>query len=70
MSIVRKYLYAFVSAFLAFMGIFLYAKGRSDQKNANMRDDLDAMREAKDVRETVHKDPDLKSRANQWVKRD
>jgi hypothetical protein len=70
MTFIKKYAYAFASALLAFMGIFIYAKGRSDQESEQVRNNLDAVREAKSVRDEVQKDPDLKNRAKKWVKQD
>jgi hypothetical protein len=67
---IRNYLYAFVAAVLAFGGIFLYGKGRNDQKDKLSRDNLDAMRQAKDVRDEIHDDPYFVDRARQWVKED
>lgn len=67
---IKRYLYAFVAAGLAFAGIFLYGKGRRDQQNKQTRDNLDAMRESKDIRDEVQSDPHFVDRAKQWVKKD
>ena len=70
MGIVKKYIYAAAAAFLAFCGIYLYRKGSQDQLNKLSRDNLDAMREAKDVRDEIQNDPYFVDRARQWVKED
>lgn len=70
MAVIRQYLYAIVAGVLAFAGVYLYAKGRSDQKDKLSRDNLDAMREAKDVRDDIYEDPYFVDRARQWVKKD
>lgn len=70
MGIVKHYLYAAGAAFMAFMGVYLYTKGRSDQKDKLTRDNLDAMREAKDVRDEIQEDPYFVDRARAWVKED
>ena len=70
LEMMRNYLYAFVAAVLAFAGIFLYTKGRNDQKDKLSQDNLDAMRRAKDVRDEIHDDPYFVDRARQWVKED
>jgi len=69
-TIIKKYLYAGVAALLAFAGIYLYNKGRTDQKDKLTRDNLDAMREAKDVRDDVESDPYFIDRAGKWVRND
>ena len=68
--IVKKYLYAAVAAVLAFMGVYLYRKGAEDQRNKLSRDNLEAMRDAKDVRDEIQNDPYFVDRARQWVKKD
>lgn len=70
MGTVKAYLYATVAAFLAFCGIYLYRKGGQDQLNKLSRDNLDAMRKAKDVRDEIQNDPYFVDRARQWVKED
>jgi len=70
MWIVKKYLYAAGAALLAFMGIYLYRKGAEDQRNKLSRDKLEAMRDAKDVRDDIQNDPFFVDRARQWVKKD
>lgn len=70
MEIVKKYLYAAGAAFLAYCGISLYLKGRQDQLDKLSRDNLDAMRDAKDVRDEIQNDPYFVDRARQWVRKD
>ena len=70
MVTVKHYIYAAGAAFLAFCGVYLYGKGRSDQKDEQIRDNLDAMRDAKDVRDEIQNDPYFVDRARQWVKKD
>jgi len=70
MGIVKHYLYAAVAAVLGFMGIYLYRKGAEDQRNKLSRDNLEAMRDAKDVRDEIQNDPYFVDRARQWVKKD
>ena len=70
MATVKHYLYAAVAAVLAFMGIYLYRKGAEDQRNKLSRDNLEAMRDAKDVRDEIQNDPYFVDRARQWVKKD
>jgi len=69
-TIIKKYIYSGVAALLAFAGVFLYAKGRSDQKDKLSQDNLDAMRDAKGVRDEIQEDPHFVDRAKQWVKED
>lgn len=69
-TVIRKYFYAFVAAVLAFAGVFIYTKGRNDQKDKLSRDNLNAMRRAKDVRDEIQSDPYFVDRARQWVKKD
>jgi len=70
MGIVKHYLYAAGAAVLAFMGVYLYRKGVEDQRNKLSRDNLEAMRDAKDVRDEIQNDPFFVDRARQWVKKD
>lgn len=70
MGTVKAYLYATVAAFLAFMGIYLYTKGRSDEQDKLSRDNLEAMRDAKDIRDEIQNDPYFVDRARQWVRSD
>lgn len=70
MGIVKQYLYAAGAAFMAFMGVYLYTKGRSDERDKLSRDNLDAMRDAKDVRDEIQNDPYFVDRARQWVRKD
>lgn len=70
MGIVKHYIYAAGAALLAFMGIYLYRKGAEDQLNKLSRDNLEAMRDAKDVRDEIQNDPYFVDRARQWVKKD
>lgn len=68
MAVIKQYLYALIGGFLAFMGVYLYAKGRSDQKDKLSRDNLDAMRKSKDVRDEIQDDPYFVDRARQWTR--
>lgn len=70
MTVIKHYLYAAGAAFLAFMGVYLYTKGRNDQIDKLSRDNLDAMRKSKDVRDEIQNDPYFVDRARQWVKKD
>lgn len=70
MGTVKAYLYATFAAFLAFMGIYLYTKGRSDEQDKLSRDNLEAMRDAKDIRDEIQNDPYFVDRARQWVRSD
>jgi len=70
MGIVKKYFYAAGAAVLAFMGIYLYRKGAEDQLDKLSRDNLEAMRDAKDVRDEIQNDPYFVDRARRWVKKD
>jgi len=70
MAVIRHYFYAVVAGVLAFAGVYLYSKGRSDQKDKLTRDNLDAMRKAKDVRDEIQEDPYFVDRARAWVKED
>lgn len=70
MGTVKAYIYATVAAFLAFMGIYLYTKGRSDEQDKLSRDNLEAMRDAKDIRDEIQNDPYFVDRARQWVHSD
>jgi len=68
--VIKKYLHATIAAFLFFAGVFLYNKGRRDQKDKLSRDNLDAMREAKDIRDEIQNDHFFVDRAEKWVKPD
>ena len=70
MGIVKHYIYAAGAAALAFMGIYLYRKGAEDQLDKLSRDNLEAMRDAKDVRDEIQNDPFFVDRARRWVKKD
>lgn len=70
MTTIKKYLYATVAAVLAFAGIYLYTKGRSDEKDKHVRRRLDAMRQSKGVRDEIQDDPYFVDRARQWVRED
>lgn len=70
MTVIKQYLYAIVGGVLAFMGVYLYAKGRNDQIDKLSRDNLDAMRESKDIRDEIQNDPYFVDRARQWVRSD
>lgn len=70
MGIVKHYLYAAGAAVLASIGIYLYRKGAEDQLDKLSRDNLEAMRDAKDVRDEIQNDPYFVDRARQWVKKD
>lgn len=66
---IRHYLYAAVAAFLAFLGIYLYREGREHERDKLSRDNLDAMKDAKDVRDEVTSDPYFVDRARtKWVR--
>lgn len=68
--VIKKYLHATIAAFLFFACVFLYNKGRRDQKDKLSRDNLDAMREAKDIRDEIQNDHFFVDRAEKWVKPD
>ena len=67
---IRHYLYAAVMAVLAFFGLYLYREGRKDERDKLSRDNLDAMREAKEIRHEVESDPYFVDRAHKWVRND
>lgn len=60
-----------VGAILAALGL-AYLKGRSqartEAENEQMRRRVDAMKQAKDVRDEIMDDPYLIDRAKQWVR--
>lgn len=67
-STIKHYLYATGVVFLAFLGIYLYREGREHEQDKLSRDNLDAMREAKEVRDEVRDDPYYVDRASKWVR--
>jgi len=70
MATVKHYLYATGFALLAFFGIYLHRAGRKAEKNEQVRDDLEAMRKAKDIRDEIDNDPYFVDRAAQWLRKD
>lgn len=67
-STIKHYLYTTGVAFLAFLGIYLYREGREHERDKLSRDNLDAMKDAKDVRDEVTSDPHFVDRARRWVR--
>lgn len=67
---IKNYLYAAGAAFMAFMGVYIYTRGRQDQLDKLSRDNLDAMRDAKDVRDEIQNDPYFVDRAKKWTRHD
>ena len=69
-STVRSYIYGATLAALAFIGVYLYNKGRQDEADEHTQDDFYALRQAKKVRDDVQDDVYFVDRAKQWVKDD
>lgn len=68
---IKHYIYAAGAAFLAFLGIYLYREGREDERDKLSRDNLEAMQDAKEVRDEVEADPYFVDRArDKWVRSD
>ena len=69
-STIRSYTYSAALALLAFLGVYLYNKGRQDEADEDAQDDLYALRQAKKVRDDVQDDAYFVNRAKQWLKDD
>ena len=57
-SKVKLYLYGIFAAFLAYIGARLYAKGKSDAEAKQTRRKIDAMQDAKEIRDEVQSSDD------------
>ena len=68
----QLYAAAGVAFVLALFGI--YSRGKSDgveaERNEHVRRRVDAMRQAKGIRDEVENDPRFVDRAKQWAKKD
>jgi len=67
---IKMYLLGVVAFVVTVFGIYLKGKsaGRKDAENGHTRRRVDAMKQAKDVRDEVESDPDLVRRASEWVR--
>lgn len=54
----KLYIYGAFGVALAFVLALVYRNGRSDQQNTQIRGQLDAMREAKEIKEDVETQDD------------
>ena len=55
---IRLYLYGIFAAVLAYIGARLYAKGKSDVQAANTARRIDAMKDAKEIRDEIQTSDD------------
>jgi hypothetical protein len=55
---IRLYVYGIFAAVLAYAGARLYAKGKSDVQAANTARRIDAMKDAKEIRDEVQNSDD------------
>lgn len=71
-SRLKMYLLGAAAFVAAILGIYLKGKsaGKQQVENEHNRRRIDAMRQAKDVRDEIMDDPYLVDRANQWVRSD
>lgn len=69
-SAIRSYIYGVALGVLAFLGVYLYNKGRQDEADEQTQDDFYALRQAKKVRDDVQDDAYFVDRAKQWLKDD
>jgi len=67
---IKMYLLGVVAFVVTVFGIYLKGKsaGRQGAENKHMRRRVDAMKQAKDVRDEVESDPDLVRRASEWLR--
>ena len=68
MATVKYYFYAAVFFVLGVLGVQAYREGRRDERDEQNREDIDAMRRAKDVRDRLRDDPYFVERAREWVR--
>ena len=71
-SRIKMYLLGAAAFVAAVVGIYLKGKsaGKEQVENEHNRRRIDAMKQAKDVRDEIMDDPYLVDRANQWVRSD
>jgi hypothetical protein len=55
---IKLYLYGIFAAVLAFAGVYLYRKGKSDAAAKHVRRRVDAMKNAKEIRDEIQTSDD------------